>query len=214
MISHTQTFHCFLCFTAEVLKKIGHSIRVSQCCLIMNLVSKSLDKSGPLNRLASEQSYTRVCQWAIEIYCKDSLLTIYQPVNECIYRVYLSGWMHRVWLNLTRLGSWCTPGSWVTEWCTTWARVVQWTVKLWMTRGTGLETITNRRWCTDICRSQQWRNDLRNLATQFFWTLHFGFCWPRNWRDCIQSIVGASVHDDMTMLCLIEDLTLTQQEWL
>lgn len=61
---------------------------------------------------------------------------------------------------------------------------------------------------------------MRNLATPFFWTLHFRFCWPRNWPDwtcihyCIQWIAGASAHNDMTMLCLIEDLTLTQQGWL
>lgn len=132
MTSHTQTFHCLLCFTAEILKEIGHSMWVSQWRLIMDLVTKWLDESGPLNRLAckpeklkgwqallplcSEQSYTRVCQWAIEICCKDSLLTIYQPVNECIYRfshrVYLSWSMQRVWFNLTWLGSCCSPVAW------------------------------------------------------------------------------------------------------
>ena len=71
------------------------------------------------------------------------------------------------------------------------------------------------------CRSQQWRNDLRNLATQFFWTLLIQVLLTKElaWLDlhihyCIQSIVGASAHNDMTMLCLTEDLTLTQQEWL
>ena len=169
----------------------------------MDLVTKSLNKLGSLNRLAcklekpkewqallllcSEQSYTRVSQWAIAICCKDSLLTIYQPVNECIYRfsrrVYLSWSMQRVWLNLTWVGSWGTSGTWAIQWCTTWARVVQWTFKLWTIRGTGSETVTNRRWCTNTCRSQQWRNNLRSLATQFFWTLNFRFCWPRNWCD-------------------------------
>ena len=45
MTSHTQTFHCFLCFTTEILKNIGHSIRVS------NKASHTLLRIWSRNRL-------------------------------------------------------------------------------------------------------------------------------------------------------------------
>lgn len=70
MISHTQTFHCFLRFTTEILKKMGHSVRVTQCRLIMALVTKLLCKSGLLNQFACKPEKLKGWQ-ALLLLCSE-----------------------------------------------------------------------------------------------------------------------------------------------